>query len=353
VLVVGLAVATLVITDRSVRWLGMLRPLVGLAWFGVLVLPWFIAIVLRAGGDFFSESIGHDLATKLASGQESHGAPPGYYLALFWLTFWPGAVLAGLATPAIFAARREPGVKFLLAWLLPTWIVLEIVVTKLPHYVLPLYPAIAILIAGIIDSRMLSPRPWLMRGTMWWFLIPMLVGAAGLVALIFIGRHFGFLVWPVVGASAVMGLLAWQLYDSDGAELSLMRAGAAAILSAIVIFGLVIPSIAQFFPSVALSNVMRQSACSEPTAASAGYHEPSLVFLAGTSTRLTDGPGAADFLGGGPCRFAFVEQRHERSFAQRADVIGLRYSPQARVEGFNIGNGRSVSIAVYRSGDLP
>ena len=42
----------------------------------------------------------------------------------------------------------------------------EIVVTKLPHYVLALYPAIAILIAGIVDARMLSRRLWLTRGTM-------------------------------------------------------------------------------------------------------------------------------------------------------------------------------------------
>ena len=78
-----------------------------------------------------------------------------------------------MAAPAVWAARREPGAKFLLAWIVPSWIVFELILTKLPHYVLPLYPAIAILIAGIVDGRMLSQRPWLVRGTMWWFLVPM------------------------------------------------------------------------------------------------------------------------------------------------------------------------------------
>src|SRR5262249_12842128 len=150
--------------DRSVSWLSSLRPLVGLIWLALLVLPWFLAITLRAGEGFFAESIGSDLLAKIAMGQESHGAPPGYYWLLFWATFWPGAMLAGLSTPAVFAARREPGAKFLLAWLLPTWIVLELVVTKLPHYVLPLYPAVAILIAGIMDAQRLSTRVWLVRG---------------------------------------------------------------------------------------------------------------------------------------------------------------------------------------------
>ena len=73
-------------------------------------------------------------------------------------------------------------------------------------------------------------------------------------------------------------------------------AAAAAILTSFALFGLVIPASRQLFPSATLAGIMRQSGCAQPLAASAGYHEPSLVFLAGTSTRLTDGAGAAEFL---------------------------------------------------------
>ena len=128
------------------------------------------------GDAFFAESVGQDLLSKVFAGQESHGAPPGTYFVLFWLTFWPGATLAALATPAVWTSRREPAVKFLLAWLVPSWVVLELVPTKLPHYVLPLYPAIAILIAGVIDAHMLSRRPLLVWGTIWWFVVPMVAG---------------------------------------------------------------------------------------------------------------------------------------------------------------------------------
>src|SRR5262249_19400698 len=168
--------------------------------------------------------------SKLISSQESHGAPPGAYYVLFWLTFWPGATLAALATPAVWAARRESPTKFLLAWLVPSWIVFELVLTKLPHYVLPLYPAIAILIAGVIDTYMLSRRPSLVRGTAWWFILPLISGIGGLVALAVIGRQFGLLVWPLIGGAMIMSFLAWRFYQADGAEHSLLRAISAAVL---------------------------------------------------------------------------------------------------------------------------
>jgi hypothetical protein len=124
-------------------------------------------------------------------------------------------------------------------------------------------------------------------------------------------------------------------------------------LTTIALLGLVVPSLPQLFPSKTLAGIMRESGCAAPLAASAGYHEPSLVFLAGTATRLTDAAGAADFLRGGDCRFAFIEARQERAFAQRADAIGLNYSPGRRIEAINMGIGRPITIAVYRSTGAP
>src|ERR1043166_1334133 len=47
-LVAGLAALALSIADRSARWLMRLRPLAGILWIVLLVLPWFVAIVGRA-----------------------------------------------------------------------------------------------------------------------------------------------------------------------------------------------------------------------------------------------------------------------------------------------------------------
>ena len=88
---VGLTILTLAILDRSAAWLWRMRPVWGLMWMLVLVLPWFVAIFWRAGDAFFANSLGGDMLSKLAA-QESHGAPPGALSAAVL-----GDVLAGRA----------------------------------------------------------------------------------------------------------------------------------------------------------------------------------------------------------------------------------------------------------------
>ena len=347
-LFVGLTIGALAVLDRSAVWLWRLRPAFGVPWTLLLVLPWFVAIFLRAGDQFFQDSIGGDMLSKLAGGQESHGAPPGLYFVLFWVTFWPGAGLAGMAAPAIWRARREPGAQFLLAWLLPSWIVFELVMTKLPHYVLPLYPAIAILVAGALERRVLS-RSWLSKGAAWWFAIPLVASVGAVVAAIMLTRQPVFLAWPFIAAALIFGLFAWWMYDDARAERSLLNGVVASLFLSMALYGVVAPSLTPVFPSVELARALRNVQCVGPKAASAGFHEPSLVFMAGTDTLLTDGSGAADFLGQGSCRFALVESKSERAFAQRAEATGLRYNMATRIEGYNYSQGRAISMAVFRS----
>jgi 4-amino-4-deoxy-L-arabinose transferase-like glycosyltransferase len=346
---VMLTAVTLSIADRSARWVWSLRPVAGFAWMIALVLPWFLAIVAKSGSDFFVQAVGHDMLGKVTSGQEAHGAPPGFYFILFWVTFWPGSVLAGLAALAIWRSRREPGAQFLLAWLVPSWLVFEAVMTKLPHYVLPLYPAAAILIAGIISGN-LSKSRWLVRGTIGWFLFPGAIAIAVLVAFIMFGGDLGLIAWPFSAAAVIFGLFAWWLYDVDGAERALLRGMIASVLVAVTVYAVTLRLLPSLFPSAMVAENIGMTECRPPYVASTfSYQEPSLVFLMGTDTRFTDGPGAADFLRGGPCRFAVVDARSERAFAQRAESIRLRYSLSQRFEGYNISIGKPVALTVFRS----
>jgi len=353
VMVAGLAAVALSILERTGRWLAALRPLAGIIWLIVLVLPWFVAIYLRSGDAFLVNSVGHDMLSKVAGGQEAHGAPPGLYVLLFFATFFPASALAIPAVPAIWSARRQHGVCFLLAWLVPSWIVFELVPTKLPQYVLPLYPAIAIMIAFAIEKNALSRRPSLKRAVVWWVVVPVVLSVAAIAAAIVVDRNLELPAWPFLAAALICGLFAWWLYDDDGAERSLLRALACVILLSIGIYAVVLPSLTPVFPSVALAKILRSASCPQPVAASAGYEEPSLVFLAGTATRLTDAAAAADYLREGTCRFAFIGRPELPVFAQRAEAIGLHYKAGPTINGFNLSNGRRVAIAVFEAASTP
>jgi 4-amino-4-deoxy-L-arabinose transferase-like glycosyltransferase len=346
---VALTIVVLAGFDRSAGWLWRLKPLAGIGWMLLLVLPWFIAIVARHGGSFFEESIGHDLASKIGNGQETHGAPPGTYFVLFWVTFFPGSILAGLATPAVVRSWRDPATKFLLAWLIPSWIVFELVMTKLPHYVLPLYPAIAILIAGVVDQDALSRRLWLQRGTVWWFLITVAFAVLTVAANVYFGQRAGLFTWPFLAAAVILAFGAWWLYQLDGAEASLLRAAGASILISIAVFGFTFPRLPSLFPSNAIAHYLRGLPCT-PEIAAAGYQEPSLIFFAGTDTLDTDGAGAAIFLDSGGCRVAVVEKSELRAFGQRADALGLRYLRGPTIDGIDYSIGRKVSITIFHAG---
>ena len=138
-------------------WATIFNPL-GLCLFGLIVIPWYIMIYKATGGTFFSTAISSDLTPKLTGSQETHGGLPGYYALTMFVTLWPAAIflLSSLAY-GLKAAKASNDTslnpsyaRWLLAWIIPFWIILELTPTKLPHYVLPLFPAIALLMAGAV-----------------------------------------------------------------------------------------------------------------------------------------------------------------------------------------------------------
>jgi 4-amino-4-deoxy-L-arabinose transferase-like glycosyltransferase len=226
--------------------------------------------------------------------------------------------------------------------------------TKLPHYVLPLYPAIAILIAGVLEPGGLSKARWMTRGIVGWFLLPAGIAIATLVAFIVFGRDLGLVAWPFSAVAVIFGLFAWWLYEVDGAERSLLRGMVASVFVAITVYAITFPLLPSLFPSAIIADEIHATDCKQPRVASTfAFQEPSLVFLLGTDTRFTDGVGAADFLRSGSCHFALIDARSERSFVQRAESVGLRYSLLQRVEGYNISIGKPVSLTVFRSQASP
>ena len=161
-LFVGLALAALLVWDRKAAWLAELKPVWGVPLFLAVVLPWYVAIGIVSEGGFYAEAVGDSLMGKVGESQQSHSGPPGYYLGLFSLTFWPGSLLAVFAGWWTWTHRREAAVRYLICWIVPAWIVYELIATKLPHYVMPTYPALACLAVAAIFAPGTGKAPlWL------------------------------------------------------------------------------------------------------------------------------------------------------------------------------------------------
>jgi len=175
-----------------------------------------------------------------------------------------------------------------------------------------------------------------------------------LIAFIVFGRDLGLIAWPFSAIAVIFGLFAWWLYEVDGSERSLLRGMMASVFIAITVYAVTFPLLPSMFPSAMIAEEINATDCKQPHVVSTfAFQEPSLVFLLGTETRFTDGAGAADFLRSGSCHFALIDPRSERSFVQRAESVGLRYSLIRRMEGYNISIGRPVSLTVFRSQASP
>ena len=345
--------AALCIADRDAGWLARLRPLAKAGIAILIVAPWLIAIEMASGGAFLEQSTDGDLLAKLVGVQESHGAPPGFYLLALAVSLAPATPVALWAIPWAWRRRRQPAVRFCLAWLLPSWLVLELVPTKLPHYILPLLPAVALLAAAALAE---PPRDrW--RDAALALGLAIAAGLAGaLVATPWLleGRldQRALLGAAAMLAATAAGTLLLRRGRAGGALAAL---AIAALLQNLTAFELVLPRLSPLWIAPRLDRLLAAGPpCPAAAPAIAGLDEPSLVFTLGTATRLVDGAGAAAALLDGPsCARAAVEREAGPDFRAALARGGRQAEPLGRIDGFNISKGRKVALTLYRLAPPP
>ncbi|MEM6635448.1 MAG: glycosyltransferase family 39 protein [Pseudomonadota bacterium] len=347
-LAVGSTVLVLSGAARGLRWLAPLRPVRGLLLFLLIVLPWFIAISFVAGQAYWSEALGRDMLGKITTAQESHGAPPGSYLLGVWATFWPMAILIPLAVGAVWRHRKEAVVVFCLAWTVPFWIGFELVSTKLIHYVMPTYPALAILVAlGWQERQMGGPRIWEKAVVAALLLIgPVFLAAAlciGLQGNVRPGWEWGLaLLLYVAGA--------YILWTTVQRAQILMPFLAMAVLGLSVAMGVYghLSRVPALWPAVQVRDMAAvHRLCDDQAIRSIGYREPSLLFLTQDWSVVTEAPDLSESLRGHSCALVFVEDR-ERDGAEAAMAqIAPDRQALATFEGFDLGKGREISMTLW------
>lgn len=347
-LVIAPAMLMLSLWDRDVKWMRRLGWGWGLPLVALIVGPWAIAITIATDGGFWREAIAGDLAPKIAGGQESHGAPPGVYLLIAPLLLFPATLLLPAALSTGWHRRAEPAIRFLVCWLVPAWLIFELAPTKLAHYTLPTFGAIALLAAAALTR----PIGRLSRYAG--------AGLAVLAGFILVGvTVYGLTEFGKSTAQtwATLTIVFTALAALIGAFLLLHRAAVTALLVSItlgvVAHGALAGTIRQLRPlAVApqLQKVLKQADLHPrqgrpgPVAITS-FHEPSFVFLTGKDTELTDAAGAARALAEG--RPAIVEARDADAFRAASAELGVTGRSVGVVNGHNYSQGDDVSLTVY------
>lgn len=353
-LVAIFALVALAIWDRKAGWMKHLGWTWGLILFAAVVLPWAMMITVATDGAFWGAAVGGDLAPKLAGGQEGHAGPFGYHALLAPLLSFPATLLlpAGLAVG--WTKRNEPGVRFAVCWLVPTWLMFEILPTKLVHYALPAYGALAMLMAAAVREPLGKLVRWIGAGlSVFIGLVLAAVAVYGLKA--FGGR--GDAAWAVLAALLALGagIAGAVLLLRRHSARALITAGALGIGAHVALTAGLLPRLEPLFLSKDVADALDgaklspRSGAAGPVAVT-GYSEPSLIFQLGTATELTDGEGAAQAVLEG--RPAVVEGREEKPFRAALAQQGLAPRPAAVIQGLNYSDGDQERLTLYRGEPL-
>ena len=124
----------------------------------LLVLPWHLAVYKIHGRAFIDEYFFYHILGR-TKGIEGHAKPWFWYFVVFqhWARYWYLAFLGAVYLLAGFFVRD--GVKkhlrgfFLFLWFFVTFLVFSVSQSKIQWYIVPIYPATALLIGSFIPRR--------------------------------------------------------------------------------------------------------------------------------------------------------------------------------------------------------
>lgn len=342
------------VLERDLSFLRETRPLMGLGVVAVIALPWFVAIGILTDMGYYFAAVGDDLLGKVTQGQQNHWGPPGYYLAMIWLIFWPWAPLLILSIGRAWSERRSDAMRFLASWIIPFWAVFAVTSTKLPHYTLPVFPALAGVIAygmigGLSNSRLLrgvSIALFLIGLGLW-------AGISLLVPPLYLDSSLMLATVLAVAGIVAGGAGCWMLFqrrDSSFAGCVL----AAGLLVHAALFGVTLPAAGYFFPSQAIAKAhLSFDRCAPRPLRSVDYREPSLWHYTATTTRYISAAQAAELLSETQNQGwrVWLNARRGVTPAELSERINAPLQELARIQAFNPNSGREIDMRLLARAD--
>lgn len=237
--VAGLAIVVDVVRRRAFREILRYRLLAGVALFLAVAAPWFIVMAIEHGSSFPAQFfLRQHLQRFVDPFDHAHNA--FYYLYTFPLEFLPWTVV--LPGVALVLARDRTllgRLWFPLGWFAVTLLFFSIAGAKRGLYLLPAYPAAAIIVASVLDRWLEDKRqagfPYLWFDVPLWA-VPAIIGVGAALAplvMLFVSRpNLGgaFLAALLLGPLGA-GLTVWGMRGARERVLATVAAASAVILA--------------------------------------------------------------------------------------------------------------------------
>lgn len=350
-----LTILGLSIFDHNIAWIKKIYLIKGLVLVVLFTLMWLIPLSIVSNSNFLWDMIHNDVMPKLTSGQQMHGEPMGYFLVILMIMFWPASVFLGHAVIYAWKNRKTQTTRFLLAWIIPTWIFFAVVPTKLPEYVLPLYPAIALLSALAITENRENKLQGKVRILVHvlnviWLMFSLILAGVIMYVTYFLLQSFSFVAIFTGIAVASISVFAFSLmvYQKTQRTVILCVIGAPFIF--IMLFQFWLPGLTPLWISREVTTDVHQFVNDKVTPEKpllvTGYNEPSLVFLLGTRKVLFT-PNAAKFLANHVGDVALVSREQQAFFLQTTQQLHLNLKKLIMVTGYNYVLGKRVKLMLY------
>ena len=160
----GLALIVFMLWQRDIRMLWRTSPWIGLLVIAAIAAPWFV-MICRLHPEFFDYFFIQEHFTRFLTADDGRTKPLGFFIPVVVLGLFPWTLLLPWRRADWRVLdSRDPARRFLLVWVAVTFLFFSASHSKLTFYVLPLFPAAAMLLAWLV-ARM-SVKSMVQR--LWW-----------------------------------------------------------------------------------------------------------------------------------------------------------------------------------------
>jgi 4-amino-4-deoxy-L-arabinose transferase-like glycosyltransferase len=177
------------------RSLWQMRPLTGIVITAAVALPWFVLVDQRTHGLWTQRFLAEFNLRPFTHATLGHRGPFWYHVPAILIGFFPWSVFMGpTLIDWVQRIRRShpwrPGYLLLACWTGVSFVFWSLCKTKLPHYLLPIYPAVALATAAFVDHWLAEPAILGRRSIRVAWGITMVVGLIGLAAFPIAAHHY-------------------------------------------------------------------------------------------------------------------------------------------------------------------